>query len=314
MDERLNLLPCGYFVLTSDWEFTEMNKTMRDILHIEEMPRHMHDVLTVPSRIYFQTYFVPSIAVHNQVSEMYLNFKVQNRALPVLMNVNKRNGQYEGIIVQIKVRDEYENQLMKSKKEAEQIQQQTDKAYNKLLTLLQEVEHKQRQLLDLNSELEELATRDELTGLYNRRAFHRNLDTVIGRAELFKPRTFSLLLFDIDHFKKVNDTYGHQTGDEVLKELARKLEEQIDAPNITARVGGEEFAVIFDDPDHVRNCRKAEKLRLHLEESEWISVPVTVSMGITEFQDGDQAGHIFVRADTALYTSKRNGRNQLTCI
>ena len=314
MDERLNLLPCGYFVLTSDWEFVEMNKTMQDILHVDKMPRHMHDVLTVPSRIYFQTYFVPSIAVHQEVREMYLNFKVEKRPLPVLMNVSERNGLYEGIIVQIKVRDEYENQLLKAKKEAERVQQRTDEAYNKLLGLLEEVENKQQQLVELNGELQELATRDELTGLFNRRVFRRSLDASIDRAALFKTRSFSLLLFDIDHFKKVNDTYGHQVGDEVLKELARKLEHSIDSPDLVARIGGEEFAVIFDSADHQKNCVKAEELRRYIEESEWISIAITVSMGITCFQDGDNTNVMYVRADDAQYASKRDGRNRLTCI
>ena len=314
MDERLDLLPCGYFVLTSDWEFVEMNKTMQDILRLDKMPRHMHDVLTVPSRVYFQTYFVPSIAVHKEVREMYLNFKVDKRPLPVLMNVNERKGLYEGVIVQIKVRDEYENQLLKSKKEAEKIQKRTDEAYNKLLGLLEEVEYKQQQLLELNGELQELATRDELTGLYNRRVFQRSLDAAIDRAELFSTRSFSLLLFDIDHFKTVNDTYGHTVGDDVLKELARKLEDRIDSPDLAARIGGEEFAVIFDDHDHQKNCAKAEELRRYIEESEWINVSITVSMGITNYQPGDQSSHIYVRADDAQYASKRNGRNRLTCI
>ncbi|PIC68281.1 GGDEF domain-containing protein [Sporosarcina sp. P16a] len=314
MDERLDLLPCGYFVLTNDWEFVEMNKTMRDILCLDNMPRHMHDVLTVPSKVYFQTYFVPSISVHHEIREMYLNFKVDKCPLPVLMNVTKRNGLYEGIVVQIKVRDEYENQLLKSKREAEKIQQQTDEAYNKLLGLLEEVESKQQQLLELNGELQELATRDELTGLYNRRVFRRSLDAAIERAELYTIRSFSLLLFDIDHFKTVNDTYGHQVGDDVLRELARKLEHKVYFPDIVARIGGEEFAILFDDPDHQKNCERAEELRCYIENSELGSISITVSMGITSFQKGDQSKYIYGRADDAQYTSKRNGRNRLTHI
>ncbi|PIC79661.1 GGDEF domain-containing protein [Sporosarcina sp. P18a] len=314
MDERLDLLPCGYFVLTNGWEFVEMNKTMRDILRLDKMPRHMHDVLTVPSKVYFQTYFVPSIAVHHEIREMYLNFKVDKRPLPVLMNVSKRNGLYEGIVVQIKVRDEYENQLLKSKKEAEKIQQQTDEAYNKLLGLLEEVEYKQQQLLELNGELQELATRDELTGIYNRRIYRRSLDAAIDRAKLHTPRSFSLLLFDIDHFKTVNDTHGHQVGDDVLKELARKLDNKIYSPDIVARIGGEEFAILFDDPDHQRNCERAEDLRSYIENTQWSTISITVSMGITSFQKGDQSKYIYGRADDAQYTSKRNGRNRLTCI
>ncbi|PIC58261.1 GGDEF domain-containing protein [Sporosarcina sp. P12(2017)] len=291
-----------------------MNQTMREILRLDKMPRHMHDVLTVPSKVYFQTYFVPSISMHQEIREMYLNFKLVNRTLPVLMNVSKRNGLYEGIVVPITVRDEYENQLLKSKKEAEKIQQQTDEAYNKLLGLLEVVEYKQQQLQDLNGELQELATRNELTGLYNRRVFRRNLDAAINRAELFMTRSFSLLMFDIDHFKTVNDTHGHLVGDDVLREVARKLEYKIYSPHLVARIGGEEFAVLFDDPNHQKNCERAEELRCYIEKSEWNSIGITVSMGITSFRKGDQSSQIYGRADDAQYTSKRNGRNCLTRI
>lgn len=314
MDEQLNHLPCGYFALTSDWEFIEMNQTMKDILQVSEIPRHMHDVLTVPSRIYFQTYYVPAMAVHGIVREMYLNFKVDKKPIPVLMNVNEKNGRYIGIIVQIKVRDEYETQLLQSKKDAERIQKETDAAYNRLLNIMQEVESKQKQLLQLNDELHELTTRDELTGLYNRRFFYRYLDAAIDHAECLENKSFSLLLFDIDYFKKVNDTYGHSVGDDVLKELSRKLEQKIKMPNIVARIGGEEFAVIYDNPNHQYNVKKAEELRCYLEESTWTSKAITVSLGITNFQYGDKASHIYVRADDAQYASKRNGRNRLTSI
>lgn len=312
MDEQLNVLPCGYFVLSKDWEFIEMNRTMKDMLGMQETPRHMHDILTVPSRVYFQTYFIPAINVHGKVREMYLNLKAGKRSVPVLMNVNERDGRYEGIIIQIKVRDEYETQLLKSKQEAERIQRETDTAYNKLLGLLQEVEDKQKQLLQLNDELQELATRDELTGLYNRRIFQKGLTAAVDQAKLFADKSFSLLLFDIDHFKRVNDTYGHHIGDEVLKELAAKLHDKIRPPHIAARIGGEEFGVIFYDPDHEQNIIRAEELRSFVEHSGWNSIPVTISMGITEFSRSDNPSQLYIRADEAQYVSKHQGRNRLT--
>lgn len=312
MNEQLNALPCGYFTLTKDWEFVQVNQAMKELLGVEEPPRHMHDILTVPSRIYFQTYFAPAIAVHGKVQEMYINLKIAGRTSPVLMNVNERNGLYEGVFIEIKERDEYEAQLLKAKKEAEKIQKETDAAYNKLLGLLNEVEQKQQQLLALNTELQDLATRDELTGLFNRRVFRRTLKSAVDRAANTDMDGFSLVLFDIDHFKRVNDTYGHLTGDDVLKELAQKLQQIVQPPHIAARVGGEEFAVIYDSADYEENIRKADELQLHFSESAWRSIAVTVSMGITHYKPHDSPSTIYARADEVQYASKRAGRDRLT--
>ena len=147
MDDQLNVAPCGYFVLNDDWEVIEMNQTLKDILKTEKTPSHMNDLLTVPSRIYFQTYFPPAIVVHKQVREMYLNLKVEGRSIPVLLNANERNGRLECVIVQMKTRDEYETQLITAKRNAERIQKETDIANTQLLSLLQEVEDKQKELL-----------------------------------------------------------------------------------------------------------------------------------------------------------------------
>lgn len=312
MDDQLNAAPCGYFVMQDDWKIIKMNQTLKDMMKNEESPSHIHDMLTVPSRIYFQTYFPPAIAVHKKVREMYLNLKVEGRSVPVLLNANERNGLLECIIVQIKTRDEYENQLMTAKKNAERIQKETDVAYTKLLGILQEVEDKQQQLLKLNSELEKLAARDELTGLHNRRIFQIDLAAAIENAEENGGQSFSVLLLDIDHFKNVNDTYGHATGDLVLKELARKMESAVLPPHTIARIGGEEFAILLQEPFPEKAIEKAEELRKFLLSAKWEILPITVSMGITHYQNGDTPNSLYIRADDALYASKRNGRNRLT--
>lgn len=312
MDEQLNLAPCGYFVLNANWEIIEMNQTFKDLLTTEHTPKYMHELLTTPSRIYFETYFLPTISVHKQVREMYLSFKINQKNIPVLLNVNERNGLYEGIIVQMGTRHEYENQLMMSKKNAERIQRETDNANAKLLILLQDVEKKQLQLEQLNKELEVLAARDELTGLFNRRTFRKDLAYAIEEARENGGPSFSLAILDIDYFKKVNDIYGHSLGDQVLIELARKMENLIQPPHLIARIGGEEFAVVFYESDDQKAIKKAEELRTFVSVSEWESIAVTISIGITRFQDGDTSNSLFTRADDALYTSKRNGRNRVT--
>ncbi|WP_252504354.1 GGDEF domain-containing protein [Sporosarcina sp. Marseille-Q4943] len=312
MDEQLNYAPCGYFVLNAEWEIIEMNQTLKDALGLEKMPTYMQELLTVPSRIYFETYFLPAISIHKKVREMYLNFKLNNQTFPVLINVNERNGLYEGIIVQMRTRDEYENQLMMAKKNAERIQKETDIANEKLLALLQDVEEKQQQLKEMNEELQVLAARDELTGLFNRRTFRKDLAYAIEEARENGGPSISLIIFDIDYFKKVNDLYGHALGDSVLMELARKMESIIQPPDVVARIGGEEFAVILHETDMHEAVNKAEQLRKFIAESEWESIAITISVGIAHLQDGDTSNILFTRADDALYESKRNGRNQVT--
>lgn len=312
MDDQLNVAPCGYFVMNDDWQIIEMNQTLSDILKTEQNTVHIKELLTVPSRIYFQTYFPPTILVHKKVREMYLNVKVDGRSIPVLLNANERNGKFECIVVQMKTRDEYESQLMMAKKNAERIQKETDIANVKLLGLLREVEDKQQQLLELNSGLEKLAASDELTGLDNRRVLQRELASSIENGDRNDGYSFSMLLLDIDHFKNVNDTYGHATGDLVLKELARKMKSAILPHNTLARIGGEEFAILLQASDPEEAIKQAEELRKFIISSEWESLPITVSMGITHFQAGDTPNSLYIRADDALYASKRNGRNQLT--
>lgn len=321
MDEQLDRIPCGFFVLNEDFEIIDMNQTLRNILKSGSETVHFQDLLTLPSRIYFQTYFLPAISVHKQIREMYLNFKLDKQSLPVLVNVNERDGLYEGIIVKIKTRDEYETQMLTAKKNAERVQKETDLANDKLQALLHNVESKQlelqakqRELEELNSELQILAAHDELTGLCNRRVFRKELAEQVDYARENSSSSFSLAILDIDHFKKVNDIYGHAVGDQVLIELARKMESIISEPHLLARIGGEEFAIIFHEKDSAKVTNLAEELRLFVASSKWESIAVTISVGVTHFRVEDTANSLFTRADDALYESKRNGRNQVTAL
>ncbi|GKV56881.1 hypothetical protein NCCP2222_28280 [Sporosarcina sp. NCCP-2222] len=311
MNEQLNFAPCGYLVLTENWEITKMNQTLRDMLGSERTPVNMRDIMTVPSKIYFQTYFVPALHIHGRVDELHLTLKGKEGSLPVLMSARERNGLYECALMQITVREEYENELLMAKRNAEQIQQETEKAYKTLLGLMNEVQQKQQELVELNHRLQTMATTDPLTGLFNRRVFQERLAEQVEEANR-EQRVFSIMIFDIDHFKNVNDTYGHNVGDEVLKELAIKMKELTPAQYSAARIGGEEFAIILKGAERGISFAFAEQLRTYVEDSSWHSKPVTVSIGIATYQKGDTAESIYIRADSALYKSKRSGRNRVT--
>lgn len=190
-------------------------------------------------------------------------------------------------------------------------QQQRDEAYRALRELQKELEAK-------NSELERLSSLDGLTGIANRRIF----DEFLRREWLRAARdgtAISLILIDIDHFKKFNDGYGHQGGDDCLRKVARTLAATVKRPSdLVARYGGEEFAVVMPDTDREGAAKIAEALRAGIDgmnlthEYSTTSDHVTISLGVATMPPSGTTApeELVAKADEALYRSKENGRNQ----
>ncbi len=162
----------------------------------------------------------------------------------------------------------------------------------------------------------EMAVTDQLTGLYNRGYLTRHLDTLMRNASPGKPVSF--LIMDIDYFKSVNDTHGHDIGDEVLREFAGRISSNVRGIDLACRYGGEEFVVVMPDTDSAYALQVAERLRRGVEEMAFpISRPpemlnITVSIGIASSNGGgDSAEQILHRADQALYRAKHEGRNRV---
>jgi diguanylate cyclase (GGDEF)-like protein len=172
-----------------------------------------------------------------------------------------------------------------------------------------------RTLLDFKSYLdscEEAAFTDHLTGLANRRRFERQLVREVART-LRYAHPFSLLMIDIDHFKQVNDTHGHEAGDEALIRLGRTLQEGTRGIDLAARVGGEEFAIILTETEYHGGMEVAERLRLAIKAAE---IPVvghiTASFGVADCPSGGQTSReLLAAADSALYEAKRLGRDRV---
>jgi diguanylate cyclase (GGDEF)-like protein len=168
-----------------------------------------------------------------------------------------------------------------------------------------------------NANLFRQATTDRMTGLYSHHFFEKSLEEEMERARRYKA-TFSLVMFDIDHFKKFNDTYGHVQGDLIIKEIARLLTQSVRQVDFPARYGGEEFAVILPSVEGKGALVVAERLRKRVEKHEFPgehgSLHVTISVGVAEFdQESTYAASEIVReADKALYQSKEKGRNRVT--
>jgi two-component system cell cycle response regulator len=163
----------------------------------------------------------------------------------------------------------------------------------------------------------EMAITDQLTGLHNRRYMSRHLDTLVsGARKSGKPLAF--LIMDIDYFKSVNDTYGHDIGDEVLKEFANRIAANVRGIDLACRYGGEEFVVVMPETDMAFAYAVAERLRKSVEQTpvpisrEPNTLNITISIGIAGSEgDADTADKLLHRADQALYRAKRSGRNRV---
>jgi two-component system cell cycle response regulator len=162
----------------------------------------------------------------------------------------------------------------------------------------------------------ELSVTDALTGLHNRRYMEGHLRTLVAEAAR-TGRPLSMLVADIDHFKAVNDTYGHDAGDAVLKEFSVRIKRNTRGVDLACRLGGEEFVIIMPDTDIERAYQVGERLRAGIAAEEFgisddQSIRVTASVGIGTLEGPDDTPEtMFKRADNALYIAKRNGRNRV---
>jgi diguanylate cyclase (GGDEF)-like protein/PAS domain S-box-containing protein len=174
------------------------------------------------------------------------------------------------------------------------------------------VEYQRDQLAEANAKLEDLATTDGLTGLRNHRSFQEFFERQFLIAKRAKDH-LSLVLLDVDHFKLINDEFGHPAGDEILRQLSKILEDMGRKSDFIARYGGEEFVVVLPDTDAQGALEAAERFRKAVEEHDFEICKVTASFGCATMDSTDASHHDIVsRADQALYASKRAGRNRVT--
>jgi diguanylate cyclase len=193
---------------------------------------------------------------------------------------------------------------------------ETNKALEERLTQSKsEISNLQQSLEAIRAE----SLTDPLTGLGNRKYFDRMIEMAV-QSSLANGEPLSLLMFDIDHFKSFNDSYGHLTGDQVLRLVGTSLKQTIKGQDITARYGGEEFAVVLPNTalrqaltvaDHIRRAVMAKELKK--KSTGEILGRVTISVGVSMLKPGDDTDALIERADACLYAAKRNGRNRVIC-
>ena len=169
-----------------------------------------------------------------------------------------------------------------------------------------------RELQAANRELQRLATTDSLTGVWNRHHFEEALTAEIRRVARYRKQPLSLMLFDLDHFKEINDTHGHPVGDQVLIALTRRIQDQVRAVDVLARWGGEEFMVLLPHTRGEDAVKLAEKLRQLVAGEPFPEVgQVTSSFGVAEYRPQETSAQWLKRVDDALYAAKAGGRNRV---
>jgi len=185
----------------------------------------------------------------------------------------------------------------------------------------QQMDALSKQVSRLNVELKEVKTKamtDGLTKAYNREAFDSYIRKIVDRNTI-KPSPFSLLMLDIDDFKKINDTYGHQIGDRVLVALVKKCTEFIRDEDFLARYGGEEFVIVLPGASLRNALKKAQRLRKAIAGTHYTTdkekggkgLSITVSIGASSFSKKDSVSTVIDRSDQALYQAKRTGKNRV---
>lgn len=274
-----------------------------------------------------------SVEIWNRLDEMALDLRQQNESLQqqnaeisqAKMELERQSmAVAEANIDAVLAMDSSESELADLASRHEQLEQHSA-----------QLQEQSRALADANAEaiamvgnLEQAAFVDELTGLFNHRYFRENMQLEVARARRYK-RNLTLAFVDVDHFKKVNDTYGHPTGDLVLKELATVIGKAIRSADIpvrldsnpfAARYGGEEFVVILPETDLKNGIMVADRIRGAIEQAAFTDVggepikQVTLSAGVAELRlddPDDTLEAVVQRADDALYAAKNGGRNRV---
>jgi diguanylate cyclase (GGDEF)-like protein len=214
---------------------------------------------------------------------------------------------------------EEERRLLNEIFEVIRMAEESDAKYRELEDRMILLQRENLELVVRNRTLNEVSSRDTLTGLYNRWYVLEKIDSEINRA-LRHGSPMALLMLDIDHFKNVNDTYGHGVGDQVLQWVGRTLKESCRVYDVAARYGGEEFCIVLPETPTGNTTVAAERIRQRLQQSPVtvgsVEVSVTASFGIAGVDSAPDEGilspaALIDRADRALYTAKHRGRNRV---
>jgi diguanylate cyclase (GGDEF)-like protein len=260
------------------------------------------------------------IAFGEFIALSYIIVRPVGKITDFLRNHSDKKGQLVGTIPLVS-NDEFGQLAHQFNDLGQKLNEANKKLHSKIESADRRLLETNQQLKQLNDEFKLLSITDPLTGLFNRRHFDELMENEVGMSNRHGDPN-SILLLDIDHFKAINDTYGHYVGDVVLKSLTNTLQNNIRHTDAICRLGGEEFAILCKRANKAGAMELAEKLRSTIEETPMIpetddELMITVSIGVASVPDGNgqtTPKKLYKDVDTALYYSKNNGRNRVTHI
>ncbi|MDR1051152.1 MAG: GGDEF domain-containing protein [Deltaproteobacteria bacterium] len=230
--------------------------------------------------------------------------------------INFVSERIEGLLLAVKLKEDEDAQMLDAlSKEKEALTSRLDKVRRDYDSF---VSQSHKTLLELET-IRSVSLRDPLTKVYNRRAYDEQMGLTIENHDKGRLATFSLIIFDIDFFREVNNNYGHLAGDSILTHVGRIIKECLRSDDFVFRYGGDEFIILLPEAKLMDSIRIAEKFRHQVEVVEFKlsrnslkTIRITISVGVTEACPGDTVTSVLARADRALYLSKQSGRNKVS--
>jgi diguanylate cyclase (GGDEF)-like protein/PAS domain S-box-containing protein len=319
MNTLINQLPCPILLTDATGHIIMTNTNLLQLVGgtaEQWQNKLLEDLLPPPSRIFLQTHLWPILYHENLVKEIHMQlYDSQKQRVPVLVNCQRiiRNGQesYYWVFFVAYERSQFEAELLKARSEADQMSENLAQANEQLNILHKQLSLYTKEIEVVNRELSEISQTDPLTGLANRRALHMTVTNWQFHSKVGIP--VSVLLIDVDHFKRVNDEYGHDEGDRVLVELARQLQASIRLNDLVVRYGGEEFIIWLPSVDRTRAEFTAQRVHKHIRQVQVAGKPITVSIGVATSLNTLDSGllqELITHADKAVYQAKAEGRNR----
>ena len=286
----LNEFCSGHLVLDSQRNIVFCNEYLVSLSKISQealIGESISTFFTKASNIFLDTYVYPILLHEKLVTESQMSWLSRNgESVPVVVNIKLgQNGLSYWSLYTCAKRDKLHTELINTK---EALKAQSENLYA-------------------------LATTDPLTGLLNRRELVVQAENVASQMDR-NSSFYAVLTLDVDFFKKVNDTHGHQAGDKVLLQLAKVLLKERRANDLVARVGGEEFVIVLPDVDEESAFLVAEKIRINVAEQEVDGINITMSIGVVVSEQGMELNfdNLLALSDNALLSAKKTGRNKIT--
>lgn len=287
LQSAIDLFPCGLVVTKrNERTIVAANQQFYELCALQPGSQvSISSIFTNASRIMLESYVMPLLLTKQQCDEIQLTVEQSDgERLPVLVNA-RITAEFPDLIHWVIT-----------------VAKQRDELYQELVNLRNHLEYKAEVFSNL-------ARTDELTGLLNRRAFIENAEILIAEARR-QQQPYAFFMMDIDNFKAINDQYGHDTGDQVLRNIAKIFTRNSREGDILARVGGEEFAIVAKVESTKHAQAYAERLRETVEEQEVAGIKITVSIGLATSKQ-HSLSQLFKHADKLLYAVKNTGKNQV---